>query len=29
MNLEKIKAHANQYFIDVLKNHYADFKGRC
>ncbi|MCX4349328.1 MAG: DUF805 domain-containing protein [Alphaproteobacteria bacterium] len=29
MNLEKIKAHANQYFIDVLKNHYADFKGRA
>lgn len=29
MNLETIKNNFNQYFVDVLKNHYADFKGRA
>lgn len=29
MNLEKIKASFNTYFVDVLKNHYIDFAGRA
>lgn len=29
MNLEKIKALFNNYFINVLKTQYTDFKGRA
>jgi len=29
MNIEKIKNNFNRFFVDVLKNHYADFKGRA
>lgn len=29
INMETIKNNFNQYFVDVLKNHYADFKGRA
>ena len=29
MNLEKLKNGFNQYFVNVLKNQYADFKGRA
>lgn len=28
MNMEEIKKSFNAYFVDVLKNHYADFAGR-
>lgn len=27
MNLEKLKNGFNQYFVNVLKTQYADFKG--
>ena len=29
MDIEKIKALFNTYFVDVLKNHYTDFNGRA
>lgn len=29
MNLEKIKANFNTYFVDVLKTQYVDFAGRA
>lgn len=29
MNIEKIKAYFNKYFLDVIKNQYNDYKGRA
>ena len=28
MNFEQIKSAFNQYFVDVLKNHYIDYQSR-
>lgn len=29
MNIETIKTYFNKYFLDVVKNHYNDYKGRA
>lgn len=29
MNMEKIKEYFNKYFVETIKTHYTDFKGRA